>query len=236
MNTSAVNDGTPLYERVVYGIKNLIDEKGLAQGEKIPNEEELCRLFGVSRITVRKGVSVLVSEGLLEKRQGKGTFVGKSRHVSETTAVTGFYESCRRQGMKASARVIHAKMVRPSQRDIDELGIGRSGEVLETLRVRLADNVPVMLEKNHFSSAYSYLMESDLEGSLYNLLRGYGVEPGFAEHEISMKLPDASVAKRLSVPETCPLLLLREVIYDRKGRPLHNSEQWIRGDIFTFRM
>ena len=229
-------ESTPLYEQVVRGIKNLIDERGLSSGDRIPNEEELCELFGVSRITVRKAVSLLTSEGVLEKRQGKGTFVGTPGVITETSGISGFYESCRKKGMKASAKVIHVKMVRASRMDFEELGIGKAGEVLETLRVRLADNVPVMLEKNHFSPAYSYLMECDLEGSLYNLLRGYGAEPKSAEHEISMKLPDALTAKRLNVPENSPLIFLREVIYDQKGRPLHNSEQWIRGDIFTFRV
>ena len=229
-------DSIPLYEQVLRGIRNLIDERGLSSGDRIPNEDELCEMFGVSRITVRKGVSILCSEGVLEKRQGKGTFVGTPGVITETSGISGFYESCRKKGLKAGAEVIHVKMVKATKMDEEELGIAGNGEVLETLRVRFADNVPVMLEKNHFSPAYSYLTDCDLEGSLYNLLRGYGAEPKTAEHDISMRFPDALTAKRLSVTENSPLIFLREVIYDQKGRPLHNSEQWIRGDIFTFRV
>lgn len=236
MNGQNRQDGTPLYERVVHGIRQLIEEKGLEPGDRIPNETELCRLFDVSRITVRKGVSLLSADGILEKRQGKGTYVGIPGVITGTAGISGFYESCRKKGMRASAQVIHVKMVKASELDALELGIGKNGEVLETLRIRLADNVPVMLEKNHFSRAYSYLLDCDLEGSLYNLLRGYGAEPGSAEHEISMRVPDSETASMLSVPEGFPLIFLREVIYDQKGRPLHNSEQWIRGDIFTFRV
>lgn len=230
------DDSTPLYEQVMRGIRNLIEERGLSSGDRIPNEDVLGEMFGVSRITVRKGVALLCSDGILEKRQGKGTFVGTPGVIAKTGGISGFYESCRKRGLKAGAEVIHVKTVKASKTDREELGIVRNGEVLETLRVRLADNVPVMLEKNHFSLAYSYLMDCDLEGSLYNLLRGYGAEPKTADHDISLKFPDALTARRLNVPVNSPLIFLREVIYDQKGRPLHNSEQWIRGDIFTFRV
>ena len=120
--------------------------------------------------------------------------------------------------------------------DVDELNIKAGDKVLETLRVRLADGVPVVLEKNHFSMAYSYLENENLAGSLYNILRDYGVEPRQASHDISMTYASETQAKLLDVEPGAPLMRLHEVVYDQKGRPLHNSLQLIRGDRFVFRI
>jgi GntR family transcriptional regulator len=94
----------------------------------------------------------------------------------------------------------------------------------------------VVLEKNHFSMAYSYLENENLSGSLYSVLRDYGIEPKQASHDISMTYASDAQAKLLDIETGTPLMRLHEVVYDQKGRPLHNSLQLIRGDRFVFRI
>jgi GntR family transcriptional regulator len=94
----------------------------------------------------------------------------------------------------------------------------------------------VVLEKNHFSMAYSYLENENLSGSLYGILQEYGVEPKQATHDISMVIATEAQGKLLEVETGTPLMKLHEVVYDQKGRPLHNSVQLIRGDRFVFRI
>ena len=120
--------------------------------------------------------------------------------------------------------------------DIEELNLRTGDRVLETLRICSADGVPVVLERNHFSMAYSYLENENLSGSLYNVLRDYGIEPRQATHDISMAYATENQAKMLDVEPGAPLMRLHEVVYDQKGRPLHNSLQLIRGDRFVFRI
>jgi len=230
------NDPTPLYRQAMRRILALMEDGTCPIGTALPNETELCEKFGVSRITVRRAVSELAAQGYLEKKQGKGTFVTSPGEAIDLREVSSFHEACRRRGSKASTRVIHAKQVTADARDIEDLRLLANQKVIETYRVRCSDNIPVMVEINHFSTAYSYLTECDLGGSLYNVLREYGVEPTGAVHDISIAGADAVIAGRLSVPVGTPLLYLEEVIYDQKGRPLHNSRQWIRGDKFTFRI
>jgi DNA-binding FadR family transcriptional regulator len=64
-------------------IKELIRDEKLKRGEKLPNELELCRSFAVSRPTVREAVKALVSQGILEIRRGKGTFVSQMPGIAE---------------------------------------------------------------------------------------------------------------------------------------------------------
>ena len=230
------DDASPLYEQVMQRILSDIDEGVYSAGDRIPKEAELCEKYDVSRITVRRAVEELSKKGVLEKHQGKGTFVSVLRENVRLREIQSFHEAQRRQGKRTTTKVIHVKTVEASEKDAAELGLLPGQMIIETLRVRYVNNVPVVLEKNHFSMAYSYLTEYNLTESLYNILRGFGVEPTKAGHEVSLRRADSQEAKYLGVSRDTPLVLLNEVVYDQKGRPLHNSRQLIRGDIFSFKI
>lgn len=227
---------SPLYVQLMQKIKNSISTGELKTGSRIQPEQELCSVYGVSRITVRKAITELEKEGILEKKQGKGTFVTVPAIHRKLHAVNSFHDTCRMNGKKPSTRVLVLKTIVSGKQDVDELGVAPGSRVIETVRVHFADRVPVILEENHFSMAYSYLLESDLNGSLYNLLSECGAEPAQATHVISLKNASKQVAGLLKIEENTPVLYLHEVIYDQKGRPLHTSSQYIRGDIFAFRV
>ena len=84
--------------------------------------------------------------------------------------------------------------------------------------------------------AYAWLQDQDLTGSLYSILREYGVEPKLAVHDVSLRFATEGEAQLLETEEGTPLVCLHEVIYDQRGRALHNSVQLIRGDQFVFRI
>ena len=117
-----------------------------------------------------------------------------------------------------------------------ELNIPAGEQALEIVRLRLADDMPVMLETNRFPASYGWLMDADLSGSLYALLAEKDVEPKQAVHDISLCHATPAQAKLLAVDSGEALLCLREAIYDQNGHPLHTSLQLIRGDRFTFRI
>ena len=73
------NNAVPLYEQIMMMLRERLDNHVLDAGEKLPSEAELCKSYGVSRITVRRAIDELVEEGYLEKKQGKGTFVTQKR-------------------------------------------------------------------------------------------------------------------------------------------------------------
>ena len=69
-----------------------------------------------------------------------------------------------------------------------------------------------------------------------DFMREYGTEPTQAMHDISLCYATAEQAGYLGIEEGAPLLKLHELIFDQRGRPLHNSLQLIRGDQFVFRI
>ena len=227
---------SPLYHQLMQRLAEDIERGTYPVGSRIPPEHQLEELYSVSRVTVRRALAELTAEGLLERKQGKGTFVSTPKITQDLKSIHSFHDACKKNGFREGTVVIHVKEVDPDAADTEELKLRKGDRILETLRVRTADDVPVVLEKNHFSMAYSYLENENLSGSLYGILQEYGVEPKQATHDISMVIATEAQGKLLEVETGTPLMKLHEVVYDQKGRPLHNSVQLIRGDRFVFRI
>ena len=227
---------SPLYHQLMQRLQEDIERGTYAVGSRIPPEHQLEQLYNVSRVTVRRALAELTADGLLEKKQGKGTFVSTPRISQDLKSIHSFHDACKQNGFQGATRVVHVQETEADVADVQELNLRPGDKVLETLRVCTADGVPVVLEENHFSMAYSYLENENLSGSLYGVLRDYGIEPRQATHDISMTFATESQAKLLEVEPGAPLMRLHEVVYDQKGRPLHNSLQLIRGDRFVFRI
>ena len=230
------DSSSPLYHQLKQRIAADIERGTYPVGSRIPPEHELEKLYEVSRVTVRRALAELTTEGLLQRKQGKGTFVSMPQGRPQLKSLHSFHDSCRVNKVRPSTDVIHVKETAAGVKDAEELGLSTGSRVLEMLRVRRADGVPVVLERNRFSMAYAYLQDQDLTGSLYSLLRDYGVEPKLAVHDVSLRYADAEEAELLEIKEGTALVCLHEVIFDQKGRPLHNSIQLIRGDRFVFRI
>ena len=227
---------SPLYHQLMQRIADDIEKGNYPVGSRIPPEHELEETYQVSRVTVRRALAELTSEGRLERKQGKGTFVSTPRISQDLKSIHSFHDSCKKNGVRAGTKVIHVTEIDADATDIQDLNLREGDRVVETLRIRSADGEPVTLEKNHFSTVYSYLENENLNGSLYNVLRDYGVEPKEATHSISLTFATEAQAKLLNIETGSPLIRLKEVVFDQKGRPLHNSLQLIRGDRFVFRI
>ena len=227
---------SPLYHQLMQRIRADIDRGDYPVGSRIPPEHELEQLYQVSRVTVRRALAELTSEGLLERKQGKGTFVATPKGAMHMKSIHSFHDSCKVNNVKPSTDVIHIRETVADSTDAEELNLKEGGRVLEILRVRRADGLPVVLERNRFSMAYAWLQDQDLGGSLYSLLHDYGVDPKLTLHDVSLRYADREEAQLLETEEGTPLVCLHEVVYDQRGRPLHNSVQLIRGDRFVFRI
>ena len=227
---------SPLYQQLMTRLKNDIMAGVYPAGARIPSEQLLCDTYGVSRVTVRKAMLDLVQEGLLVRRQGKGTFVANERIQRDLQQITSFSTACRQMGHSASARLISAELVEATPEDAEKLNLSSQSRVVEICRLRLCDNEPVMLEINRFPESYAFLLDADAESSLYEQLAQRGVKPASAVHDISLGHATPLVSRHLGCIQGDALLLLDELVLDQHGEPLHLSRQWIRGDKYTFRI
>ena len=134
------------YVRVRDYLRSLVTHE-LRVGDAIPSERLLCERFGVSRMTVRQAVDALVVEGLLEREQGRGTFVAPAK-VDLQVRLASFGEEMARRGMVASSRVIAAEEVAATPDVADALELLPGDPVHHLHRVRYADGEPMAIEQS----------------------------------------------------------------------------------------
>ena len=167
---------SPLYHQLMQRIRVDIEKGKYPVGSKIPPEHELEQTYQLSRVTVRRALAELTEIGLLERKQGKGTFVSVPRIQQNLKSLHSFHDACKQNGRAPSTDVIHIIETTADAQDAQDLNLKPGSRVVETLRLRRADGEPVVLERNRFSMAFAYLEDEDLKGSLYAVLREYGGE------------------------------------------------------------
>ncbi len=120
--------------------------------------------FGVSRGTVRKALSVLLEEGLVESRQGRGTFVKTAVHTTNHFSLMSFNDEMRRQGRQPTTQLLQSERLAASSDLAARLQITEGELVRHIERLRLADGEPVAHEHRYFAeSLCPELAAADLE-------------------------------------------------------------------------
>ena len=222
-------------------LKNILLGKILSgewsNGDKIPNEYELCRMYNVSRITVRQALAELTKKGYLVRRQGSGTYVSIPKIEQNLTSFYSFTEEFRKKGFSPSSKVLEFHLQISKKEIARKLGLSEENrEVYYIKRLRFADNIPVALESTYIPAALFHdLKEEDLETKpLYDIMREqYGVVPSTAEESIC--------AVNLGEKESIYLGVNKGVAVFQVERFAYNLDTcieytigFVRSDIFRF--
>ena len=223
----------PLYQQMANEIKAQIASGELRQNEQLMTEMELSREFGVSRITVRKALELLVEEDILSKRQGVGAFVTGKKLVRSMNVMMGFTQTCEANGQKATSRLLFAGLNEARPADIKLLGVKEGDSVISLRRLRFCDNVPVMVEEVRLQRSFAYLLGEDLTGSLHKMLAEHGIKVVEGVQTISISCSTKEESSLLGMGEGTALLLQRDISYDENGQAVYRSKSVINADRYT---
>ena len=228
----------PLYEQLKLSLSKKIEEHVLQEGERLPSEAELCAEFDVSRITVRRAVDELVEEGVLERRQGKGTFVASSRMSVQVMpmneVVQGFYT---RDTGRKQTHVITKREYVANRHEREVLKLQEGDSVYVFTRQMMVDGEVYMLDRSTFPAGrYPGLFERVTDNmSTYRLLEEeYGVVMRCVHKEISHTYASAEQAKWLDCAVGTPLFRMYKVVRDPQGVPIHMSSSYMKADSIIF--
>lgn len=163
-----LDSSAPLYKQLAALIKQKIDERQLPVGQKLQTEQDLSKELGVSISTVRNAYALLVKEGLVTRRAGRGSFVSRLKLSRSLVNIYNFTEEIRALGRTPSSDVLVFRIRKPSDDIAKALGIPQTDAVYEIERVRRADGNPILLETSYIPVALCpNLTDKDAEGSLY---------------------------------------------------------------------
>ena len=228
----------PLYVQVEDALAERIASGALPAGHQLPSEESLVSEFNVSRTTIRTTIQNLVRRGLVEIRRGKGTFVAPPRITQELTELTGFVEDMQILGREATARLLDKKVVPASETVARQLGLPLGTDVVQILRVRLADGVPLSFDETYLPEELGQKVMADdlVTEPIFSLLeQKYSTPLLEAEYQLEASIADAAVAMALSVPPGSPIFLIERTSYSVGHRPVDYEKLHYRGDHIRFK-
>ena len=155
-------------------IKDMIESKELEEGASLMPERELCKLQNISRMTVNKAIINLVNEGLLERRQGKGTFVSYKKQQYRFQKLKGFTEVMSERGFNINNKILEFEIGTQNKIIREHLGIKNEYELIYKIkRLRIIDNEPFALETVYIPETKCAGLKEVLkeEDSLYRVFR-----------------------------------------------------------------
>lgn len=211
------------YEQIARYLRTLVAAR--APGDRLPSDAELCQRFSVSRMTARQAVQVLVNEGLCYRRRGLGTFVAPRPVPRLLGSPLSFTESMRRRGLRATSRVLVAEVREADPEDVAALGLNEGDRVAVLERLRLAEEVPMAIERAVLVPELAPVLAEDLEhGSLHAAMEQLGRVPTRSHSRVTARLATATERRLLELGPRDVLLCERRVILDQHGRPLEHTE------------
>jgi GntR family transcriptional regulator len=229
----------PIYQQLNSQLRLLAASAEFPVNGKFLTERQICERFGVSRATANKALSNLVSEGMLEFRKGVGTFVRGRALDYNLRALVSFTDKAIAAGKQPSTEVLEFATV--SARDVldevpDILEIGPEELLYYMERLRLADGMPVILEKRYVVAACCPgLSTADVQGSLYSVwIQRYQLQIEGADERIRAVNVRGADARALKVRDGAAGLLVSSIGYMAERRPLWSERTLYRGDSYEF--
>ena len=196
----------PLYRQVYDIVVRKVVQGVWKPGESLPSEQALARELGVSQGTMRKVLDSLTAEKLLERRQGKGTFIAEN---TQERALFRFFRMARPGGERLTPVSGEETLKVRASRTADQakLGLARGDRVIEIRRVRLIEGRPAIRELIVLPAALFPGIEkrSPLPNTLYSLYQtDYGINIVSAQEELSAVAATTEDAAELGVPAGRP--------------------------------
>jgi GntR family transcriptional regulator len=217
-------------ERLRRELMALVEQS--ADGARLPPERDLADQLGVARETLRAAMHALQEEGLLQRRQGSGTFVVAQAWV-KPFQLRSFSEDMRERGLQPSSRLLSAREVPADAKLAHKLRLSPGAPLHEVRRLRLADRMPMALETAYLPAQRlpGFDPQALVDQSLYDLLaRDYGIHMRAAAQQIQATVVTQEEAQLLDVAPFSPALLVERAVQSAMGEPIEYGKSLYRAD------
>lgn len=226
------SNGQPLYQQLERALRRAIERRLLAPEDALPPERELAADLEVSRITVRKAIHLLASEGYLVRRQGSGNFV--SARISRNFAsLASFSEDVIAPGRVPRSAWLKRAVGTVSPEESLKLALGPGTTVYRFHRMRFAGEAPIAVEAATVVACFLSSIDS-VHDSLYEALEKAGNPPVRALQRLRALLLTGEKARLLEAHEGDAGLLIERLGYLRDGRAVELTQSYYRGETLDF--
>lgn len=213
--------GTSLHRQLFMVLRDEISRGVYAEKAALPREIAICERFSVSRITVRRALTDLATQGYVDRRHGQGTFVRDDIEIRRAPSLA-IVDELRLTAAETSVEVLEAATAEPPPDVARLLALKPQGSAVHAVRIRSAGGVPVMLTDAWVSAAHGRgVTQTALrKRPLYEILLSQGVKFGRVLQETTALPADPSLAAHLQVGLGAPILRIVRLMHDHKGNPV----------------
>lgn len=220
----------PVYLKIVEDIKKKVNSAELMPGDTVPPETALCKEYGVSRMTVRKGLAILANEGYIYSVPGKGSYVQKP----EVNKYTLLYDEMNNPiNSVDKARLLEVSIIMPDEKLADELQTTRNKHVIMIRRVFYTDGTPVAYDVKYLLYTKGMpIVEKEIEQATFQEMVSNGT-PIFALKKkiiISAQVPNEEIRRYLNIYDELALLVVEQKLYNNENKPIGIGVTSYRGD------
>lgn len=233
---SNYNSLIPKYVQIADSLRKKVDEMYKEEKEKFLSDDELIKMFDVSRMTIRQAVQLLVEEGLLKRIQGKGTFiVRKEKLKTDIAKLDTFFRGWYLENF--NVKLLYRGSV-PCPEGIDvKLGVKPGEEVYQVKRLRLSEGIPIVIDNRYLLKKYGEQItdEEYVNYSFSHLfLNKFNMSLTEGEIEIEAVLAKQEISKILGVSVGSPILYRSVDLKVKKGCVLTGASSY-RGDMYKYK-
>ena len=222
----------PLYRQLANILRDGIESGEYKHDAQIPTETALSQKYGISRITVRKALEELTDEGLLIRKQGKGTFVYTDKSIKTDYPFMLFNDAVQQADYSPSTRLLSYSTEVPSRKISEFFSLKDGEEAIVIRRLRYADSTPIILETDYFLNSFDFLASEPLTTSTNEILNKHNIYPLHGVNTISICYATEEESQLFHIDVDSPLLYVYSEIKDQNMRPIQVSKQIIRSELY----
>lgn len=228
----ADRDFMPIYYQLADDLKQLIESGQLKPGDSVPSESQLVNEYGVSRVTVRRGLAILLEAGLIETIKGKGNFVARPK-LSQITLE--FREGTFVRENQLSYKLLELKRTRVDNALAEKLNVPEGNKVFFMKRLIKGENGPIGIDTKYLPYLKGKpMLENELEYADFPEVVAKHTDVTI--HKIEMSISAAPLmpeeAELLATVTGHPALSIKQLIRAKDGRTLGLSNTTYRGESF----
>ncbi|MBO0455835.1 GntR family transcriptional regulator [Enterococcus hulanensis] len=217
----------PLYKQLYYILKSQIVDEVIKDGEEFYSENDLMKLFDVSRITVRSTLQMLESDGYLKKSQGNASIVvNQNQFMWNLYEITG--DLMKFDDLKTELKSI--SLVKPSDKVLDNLMLPYDTKtVFRIERIRNVKGYKMARSISYLPSSLPIDLNNvgfEKDNSITKLLRNLGENPTYCEETIEAVNADDKTCKLLDLPSNSAVFYRNRVTFNDKDIPLEYVESY----------
>lgn len=223
---------TSLYEQIAQQLLSEIQQGQFGALGKLPSEAELVERFQVSRVTIRLALAKLGDDGVVERKQGKGTFVAAQQVRHDLDALRSFHDSLLLQGLQPSMRLIGHRLTGVPE----ELSALFTGQCVTVERLHIVDNEPIAFARSYLTAELAEVDWQQVEQEpLYSVLERVTGKPVLrADMAIRAREADKALAEQLGVKRGTALLVMQRTSWFDDQRCCDRTTFYIRPERYEF--